>query len=891
MARGAITVKIDGQYDNKDIDKAIRDLNRLKTESGATKGPMDGLTGALGKMALAAGAALSIGAVVDFMKDAATAAIADEKSMVALATAMDNVGQGFANAGAEDFIKQMMLATGVADDELRPAFQRLVTATGDAAKSQDLLQTAMDVSAATGKDLVTVSTAISKAANGNIGALTRLGVPIDANIVKTKDFGAAVDVLNQKFGGQAAAAADTYGGQLKRVQTAASEAQETIGYALLNAVSDVSEAFGGTGGAVDAISGFGDAAANFVTGVGMVATEIAKLTAALADNQDEGTDWGNVVQSWGHALDVVNPVFSNLIDSVMLATDAGAAQTAVQDRLNQSLRGSEALYAGYIASLDGTAVEARGAEMAADDLRERLDEIKASFLGLTNALNASQSMDDFRESMRKLDETLKGNKRSFDGWAGNVKENRDSIRTAFADAAQIAQKWAEDNGKSAEQAKAYYDKLGTRIVAQFTKDGFKKSDIMAFLGGEGIWTGPALDRMAAIGRKGSIAAYAAGTEMGRNLALGSIAGLAGQSAGVQAAAMRLIAQAEAAANARAEINSPSRVFARIGGNLVDGLIVGLDSKKDKVKQAASDMLSGIFDKAEEMTSNWDDRLESLKDVLDSALENVSEWSSNMRDNLLSSFDIGAAYDAAIGEDGKLSAEAWVKGVDGQIAQIEWFGNVLKAIQANGGSNAQMLVDYLATKGAEQGGAMGQALIDNGLVQTMADKIGLVTTQATLTANAMVPAFMTAGVAQAQANYEGFKANYGEGGPARKALENLMDRIAASLNRTSTITVRTVYEAAGIAGKRAAGGPVAYGQAYLVGEKGPEVFVPSESGSIIPNGGLPSATMGGSGSGSLGGNSYSITVQAGVGDPRQIGQQVVEYIKRYESANGRVFAAA
>ena len=77
--------------------------------------------------------------------------------------------------------------------------------------------------------------------------------------------------------------------------------------------------------------------------------------------------------------------------------------------------------------------------------------------------------------------------------------------------------------------------------------------------------------------------------------------------------------------------------------------------------------------------------------------------------------------------------------------------------------------------------------------------------------------------------------------------------------------------------RANGGPVIGGKPFLVGERGPELFVPGSNGNIVPNGG--------------GGNSYTINVQAGVGDPRAIGQQVVEYIKRFEQASGPVFAAA
>jgi hypothetical protein len=78
--------------------------------------------------------------------------------------------------------------------------------------------------------------------------------------------------------------------------------------------------------------------------------------------------------------------------------------------------------------------------------------------------------------------------------------------------------------------------------------------------------------------------------------------------------------------------------------------------------------------------------------------------------------------------------------------------------------------------------------------------------------------------------------------------------------------------------RAAGGPVSAGGSYMVGEVGPELFTPSRSGNITPNS-------------ALGGNTYQITVQAGVGDPRAIGQQVVEYIKKFEKANGPVFTAA
>lgn len=46
----------------------------------------------------------------------------------------------------------------------------------------------------------------------------------------------------------------------------------------------------------------------------------------------------------------------------------------------------------------------------------------------------------------------------------------------------------------------------------------------------------------------------------------------------------------------------------------------------------------------------------------------------------------------------------------------------------------------------------------------------------------------------------------------------------------------------LAGARAAGGPVQGGQPYLVGEQGPEIIVPRQSGTVIPNHQLPAGRM-------------------------------------------------
>lgn len=185
---------------------------------------------------VAATSLLAVGAAAGaFALSAAKAAADDEKSQKMLAASLKNTTHATDKQikSTEDFITKMQLAYGVADDKLRPAFATLTRATGDLGESQTLMQTAMDVSAGTGKDLTTVSLALAKAHNGNIGALTRLGIPLDKAIIKNKDFNAALEVLNKTFTGSAKASADTFAGRMKIVQEHIKEAKEQIGYALM----------------------------------------------------------------------------------------------------------------------------------------------------------------------------------------------------------------------------------------------------------------------------------------------------------------------------------------------------------------------------------------------------------------------------------------------------------------------------------------------------------------------------------------------------------------------------------------------------------------------------------------------------------------------------------
>ena len=205
---------------DKDVDK----LGKTSTTSGAK------MVRAFAAVGVAAGAmAIKIGV------DAVQAAAEDEQSQKKLETALKLTTKATDAQvkSTETWITKQQMSYGVSDTKLRPALASLAVATQDLTKSQELLSLAIDISSATGKDLETVSLALGKAYNGNLGALTRLGVPLSENIKKTGDFKLAQEELSRLFGGSAAKNAETYAGQLAILRERFGEIQEDLGAKLI----------------------------------------------------------------------------------------------------------------------------------------------------------------------------------------------------------------------------------------------------------------------------------------------------------------------------------------------------------------------------------------------------------------------------------------------------------------------------------------------------------------------------------------------------------------------------------------------------------------------------------------------------------------------------------
>jgi hypothetical protein len=203
-----------------------KDLRKFKGQVDLVGKSMNSTFGALGL-------AVGLGTLVNGLKNATKAASDDRKSQGLLATALKNTvgATDQAIAGAERWIKNTQLSTSVLDDELRPALSTAVRATGSLAKGQELLDVALDVSAGTGKDLGTVTNAMSKAFNGNSGALKKL-------LPSIKDGSDFMEQLKTQFAGSAEAAAnlDPY----QRLEVIFADIQETVGTALLPALEEFS---------------------------------------------------------------------------------------------------------------------------------------------------------------------------------------------------------------------------------------------------------------------------------------------------------------------------------------------------------------------------------------------------------------------------------------------------------------------------------------------------------------------------------------------------------------------------------------------------------------------------------------------------------------------------
>jgi hypothetical protein len=193
------------------------------------------------KLAGALGLAFGTTQVLAYGKASVKAAAADQKAQQQLALALKNVGLGRDAAASEEYIQRLQTEFGIVDDLLRPAYQTLAVATGNTAEAQRLLNLSLDISASTGKELGSVTAALSRAYLGNNAALSRLGVGISKADLKAKSFEDITNQLQSTFAGSATAAANTFQGSIDKLAVASANASEIIGTGLIDALTKLGE--------------------------------------------------------------------------------------------------------------------------------------------------------------------------------------------------------------------------------------------------------------------------------------------------------------------------------------------------------------------------------------------------------------------------------------------------------------------------------------------------------------------------------------------------------------------------------------------------------------------------------------------------------------------------
>jgi len=218
------------------------------------------------KLGKTLGVSLSTAAVVAYGRASVKAFAADEAAAQRLTTAINNLGLSFATVQVSSFISDLEKSASVADDQLRPAFQALLTTTGSLAKSQELLNLAIETSRGTGIELTTVAKDIGMAYVGTTRGLRKYNLGLTQAELKTASFADVQERLNKQFTGANAAYLDTTAGKLTAISLASDRLSESVGGALVDAFV-----------AISGSNGIGD----LVNKIDILATKITKFGDAM----------------------------------------------------------------------------------------------------------------------------------------------------------------------------------------------------------------------------------------------------------------------------------------------------------------------------------------------------------------------------------------------------------------------------------------------------------------------------------------------------------------------------------------------------------------------------------------------------------------------------------
>ena len=464
----AIIASIISTFDPKGLNNARRSFSALTDSNISAAKKQKIAMGLLGGAFATAGAAVGAFAI-KLGVDAVRAAIAEEKTIKNLGRTLQNLGQGFQQTQVEDFITQMQFATGVSDMQLRPAMNQLLLSTNDVAKSQRMLELALNISASTGRDLEAVTLGLSRASMGNFTALKRLGVPLDATIVKNKDLEAALSSLENQFQGASAAAAGSMAGQLAILSEKVGEAQEAIGHDLILALQLASSEMDGVNGVADSITNLSDTLGNFIVGLGyyvgqidLSTEETNRFTRALEKTGQTivfsllgplATAFPALADVFGFVADKGDELKTSNENNALVAQLAGDRYLMLAKSLGFVTKATE-----EVVDIEKEEAEAlKAAEKAAKDKEQALKQLQqqqervskasqnfAKFVAGTSPTTIQGSLNIASDSLNKMKTDLSGTNKLTEQSAEQFEELASVVQNELSDAFSSAQNQLSD---------------------------------------------------------------------------------------------------------------------------------------------------------------------------------------------------------------------------------------------------------------------------------------------------------------------------------------------------------------------------------------------------------------------------------------------------------------
>ena len=237
---------------------------------------------AVGKLGKQIASVFAFTKIVAYGKASVKAFVEEERAVSQLTTAVKNLGLAFAQPEINNFIDRLQTSSAIVDDELRPAFQALLTTTGSLTKSQELLSLAIEGSRGSGIALTTVTQDLANAYNGNTRGLRKYNLGLTKAQLTTISFSDVQERFARQFSGANAAYLDTYAGKLDVLKVSSETAKEIIGKGLVDALVLAGGKDGDIQNVSDAMGSLAEYTADTVRGMGVLIAKITQLNDKVA---------------------------------------------------------------------------------------------------------------------------------------------------------------------------------------------------------------------------------------------------------------------------------------------------------------------------------------------------------------------------------------------------------------------------------------------------------------------------------------------------------------------------------------------------------------------------------------------------------------------------------